>query len=242
MRTTEQIYNIKKNISDPISYRNFLNRDQVDYLISLFEKDDEIESPYSDKVHKNTGPITLDLYRYYDDVVVSKILRDLTTIIGNYEITAAFFFKTDYPHVIHNDDTYELPNTVYKAITLPLKVYPEKISECPKLCFFDQFYFQGPAKFFHSDKDIPTFYNKQIYNYSEVENLSDKKFDKDIYEKYFTHTKLKWFEGLSLHSVLDWIPGNALIFDSVRLHCASDFRKLGIKEKLGISIFTKKSL
>jgi GTP-binding protein LepA len=35
-------------------------------------------------------------------------------------------------------------------------------------------------------------------------------------------------------------PLQALIFDSVRLHCASDFRKLNIQSKLGISIFTKK--
>jgi hypothetical protein len=57
---------------------------------------------------------------------------------------------------------------------------------------------------------------------------------------YFTHLKPQWLEGLSLHSALDWIPGNALVFDSTRLHCASDFRASGIKSKLGISVFTKK--
>lgn len=240
MRSQEQIDILKKHISDPISHQNFLNDNEVKYLIYLFENEDSIASPYSGKLHKNTGPVTLDLSSYYNDPVVAKILRDLTTIIGTYEITTAFFFQTDYPHIIHNDDTYELPTGVYKGITLPLKIYPEKSSEYPKLCFFNQFYFHGPSKFFNSDKDIATFYNKQIYDYSKVENLSNKKFDENTYEKYFTHTKLKWFEGLSLHSVLDWIPGNALIFDSVRLHCASDFRKLGIQAKLGISVFTKK--
>jgi hypothetical protein len=38
---------------------------------------------------------------------------------------------------------------------------------------------------------------------------------------------------------LKWKPTDALVFDSVRLHCASDFRKLNIQSKLGISIFTK---
>jgi hypothetical protein len=55
-----------------------------------------------------------------------------------------------------------------------------------------------------------------------------------------THLKPQWLEGLSLHSTLDWVPGNIMIFDSLRLHCASDFRKLGIRSKTAISIFTKK--
>ena len=48
-----------------------------------------------------------------------------------------------------------------------------------------------------------------------------------------------WLSGLTFWGTLDWRPGNALIFDSTRLHCASDFRQQGIKSKLGISIFTK---
>jgi hypothetical protein len=108
----------------------------------------------------------------------------------------------------------------------------------PKLCFFDQFYFHGPSKFFNGDTTIPTYYNKQVYDYKDINGLVSTPFvDND---NYFTHLKLQWLEGLSLHSALDWVPGNAIVFDSVRLHCASDFRKLGIKSKLGISIFTKK--
>jgi hypothetical protein len=108
----------------------------------------------------------------------------------------------------------------------------------PKLCFFDQFYFHGPSKFFNGDESIPTYYNKQVYDYQDVSGLVNGVFSDN--NNYFTHLKPQWLEGLSLHSSLDWIPGHALIFDSVRLHCASDFRNLGIKSKLGISIFTKK--
>jgi len=234
MRTIEDINEIKERISDPFSYKNFLATNDLIYLISLFDDHQD------NKIYKNTGPITLDLVHYYDNHLIKKILNKIKEIIGNYEVTSAFFFKTDYPHVIHNDDTYLLPNNVYKAITIPLKLYTEKLIGYPKLCFFDQFYFHGPAKFFNKDTDIPTYYNKQIYDYSDVDNIATEEFDKELYEKYFTHVKPKWLEGLSLHSVLDWIPGNALIFDSVRLHCASDFRKLNIQAKLGISIFTKK--
>ena len=109
------------------------------------------------------------------------------------------------------------------------------------LCFFDQHYFHGPSKFFKDSTNIPTYYNKQLYEYSQVDGiLEHNTIDEECYQKYFTHLKHKWLEGLSLHSVLPWTPGSCIIFDSVRLHCSSDFRKMGIKSKLGISIFTKK--
>lgn len=237
MRTIEQISSIKKNITQPFSVINFLSSTDINYLINLYEQAYKLQSPYSGLINKNTGPTTLNLNLFKTDAVIQKIISDLEDHIGKFEITAAFFFHTDYPHIIHNDDTFELPENVYKGITLPLRL--EGFSgHYPKLCFFDQFYFHGPAKFFKGSKDIPTYYNKQIYNYDDIDGLTSKDFV-DHY-KYFTHLKPQWLEGLSLHSTLDWIPNNALIFDSVRLHCASDFRNLGIKSKLAISIFTKK--
>jgi hypothetical protein len=126
---------------------------------------------------------------------------------------------------------------VYKGITLPLRIDGNAV---PDLCFFDQFYFQGPAKFFNGDENIPTYYNKQVYNYDNVEgNVGSLIIDESTRVNYFTHLKSKWLNGLSLWGTLKWKPGNALIFDSTRLHCASDFRRQGIKNKLGISIFTK---
>lgn len=232
MRTSGQISRIKETVTDPISITNFLSVDEIGYLIRLFETASQLE-----KTYKNTGPITLDINQHTSDPVISSVLKKIEHYIGKFELTAAFFFRAEYPHIIHNDDTFELPDTVYKAITLPL--YLEDFNNLyPKLCFFDQFYFHGPAKFFKGDYNIPTYYNKQVYNYCDVDNLVDTDFIDS--QQYFTHLKPQWLNGLSLHSTLDWIPGNALIFDSVRLHCASDFRNLGIKSKLGISIFTKR--
>jgi len=231
MRNKDSINKIKARISDPYAIENFLSKEDVDHLISLYsEEQDNTNSPV---VYKNTGPVTLDLKNYITDLVITKILEKLKLAIGSFEITAAFFFYTETPHIIHNDDTFELPD-VYKAITIPLHIDGTAI---PKLCFFDQFYFQGPAKFFNSGKDIPTYYNKQVYDYTDVDNIIDQPFiDK---HQYFTHLKPHWLQGLSLHSAIDWIPTQAIIFDSVRLHCASDFTQQGIKSKLGISIFTK---
>jgi len=235
MRTQEQIDKIKQRIEDPYEVKDFLTTEEVSYLINLFESNkNNVNSP---TVYKNTGPVTLDLLLFIKDPVVSKILEQLISTIGPFEITAAFFFFTDYPHIIHNDDTFELPDNVYKGITLPLRIDGNAV---PDLCFFDQFYFQGPAKFFNGDENIPTYYNKQVYNYDNVEgNVGSLIIDESTRVSYFTHLKSKWLNGLSLWGTLKWKPGNALIFDSTRLHCASDFRRQGIKNKLGISIFTK---
>lgn len=234
MRSQEDIALIKSRITDPYSVTDFLSQTDIEHLIQLFESH-ELEP---NKVYKNTGPITLDIKPHLIDPVVSKVIDKLVKEIGPFEITAGFFFTTNYPHIIHNDDTFELPDGVYKAITIPLKAYGS--DRIPKLCFFDQFYFHGPAKFFHGDADIPTYYNKQVYDYTDVDGIADSMLiDESTRVTYLTHLKPTWLKGLTLWGTLDWKPTSALIFDSVRLHCASDFRQLGIGSKLGISIFTK---
>jgi len=227
MRSQEQINKIKQHISDPYSVEHFVSEEDIVELISIYNQ--------NIKTVKNTGPVTVDINTLLDEPVFQRLLAGIRTEIGPFEFTAGLFFKTDYPHIIHNDDTFELPDTVYKAITIPLAVEGAGI---PKLCFFDQFYFHGPAKFFNGDNNIPTYYNQQVYDYTNVDSVVDQPFTDE--HRYFTHLKPHWLEGLSLHSAIDWIPTQAIIFDSVRLHCASDFRQLGIKSKLGLSIFTKR--
>jgi hypothetical protein len=233
IRSQEDIERIKNRITDPYEVNDFISQEDVDHLISLFEHHAD-----NSKIYKNTGPITLDLNQYFNDLVIKKILINLKEQIGPFDVTAAFFFSTTYPHIIHNDDTYELPD-VYKGITIPLKIYGS--DQLPKLCFFDQFYFQGPAKFFAEDADIPTYYNKQVYDYKDLDGVVDGMLiDEATRVTYLTHLKPKWLTGLSFWGALNWKPKSALIFDSTRLHCANDFRKQGISRKLGISIFTKK--
>jgi len=238
MRTKEQIDNIKKNFSDPYIVENFLTQNDINHLIDLYENG----TPVQPKVYKNTGPITLNITNYLDDNVVMDIINRLKIMIGDFDITAGFWFWTDYPHIIHNDDLFQLPDTMYKGITIPLMLDNDSnSSELPKLCFFEQCYFHGPSKFFNGDTEVPTFYNKQIYEYSEVDGILDyDAIDDKLYQEYFTHLKRKWLKGLSFKSALPWKPGSCIIFDSVRLHCASDFRKLGYVSKMGISIFTKR--
>lgn len=231
MRTQEQIDKIKKTFSEPRAVSNFLLSTEIDHLVNLYESNNNYH------VHKQTGPVTLDISYVLDDTVIQSLLKRIEQEIGPFEIAAGLFFRTDYPHIIHNDDTYELPNTVYKAIAMPLQL-TGNVSAVPRLCFFDQYYFHGPAKFFNGDSNVIGHFNEHVYSYENVDSSVQTPFlDKT---RYFTHLKPQWLNGLSLYSTLPWVPSSAIIFDSVQLHCASDFRSQGITSKLGLSIFTKR--
>jgi hypothetical protein len=215
--------------TDTIYVEQFLHREEISYLIELFNKSEN-------KIYKNTGPITCN--SIMSDPMLEIIAERLRPLIGNFKIYSAAYFNVKTPHIIHNDDEKSFPLT-YKAITLPLKLdYTRETSELPNLCIFDQYYLEGPSKFFNGDDNIPTYYNQQVYEYSKVENKSTSDINQHQFRKYLTHLKPKWLNGLSINSMHPWQPGSAIIFDALKLHCASDFRKIGISSKLGISIFT----
>ena len=105
-----------------------------------------------DKIHKNTGPVTLNIMdENWSDPVLSSIKARLHDILGDFNILAAFFFYVESPHIIHNDDSYVLPET-YKGITLPLQITHQDGNQGePSLCFFNQYYLEGPSKFFNGE-------------------------------------------------------------------------------------------
>jgi hypothetical protein len=227
MRTKEEKDQIIKNYSDPYEVEGYFKDNEIKFLIDEFKKS-------SSKIFKNTGPITVNFdindpkYLWLKNKIISQL--------GTVDFTASFFFYTDRPHVIHNDDTYELPK-VYKGITIPLE-YLGGFSH-PYLCFFDQYYLEGPAKFFKGGVNYPEFYNKNVTDYKDVQGLTNEGISETFRLKYLTHLKSEWLEGLSVNNVLPWRPGNMLVFDSTKLHCASNFLQYGIRSKLGVSVFTK---
>lgn len=227
MRTEQEKQAIIETFSEPVSIENFISQEEILELVNEFNNSKE-------KIHKNTGPITVNIDFTKQPFI--NLLDKIKTIVGNVEVTAGFFFYTETPHIIHNDDTYELPR-VFKGITIPLEYVGG--TRYPYLCFFHQYYLEGPAKFFKGGVDFPEHYNKHINNYTDVRNLSDRPIPKVVYDLYIDHLNPEWLEGLSFDRAMPWKPGNVIVFDSVRLHCASNFLKQGIKSKLGISIFTK---
>ena len=217
---------ILSNLEETYFIENFVTKQDISQLIDSWHQS-------KNKVYKKTGPVTSNIENH-DTPVLDKIKKKIKELYPNSEVMSGHFFYVNYPHIIHNDDSYKLPK-IYKAFNIPLKYEGD---ELPYLCFFDQIYLDGPSKFFKGETHVETHHNKIIYDYENVLGKTDEPFDSHIKEKYFTHLKDEWLEGLSFNSAHHWQPGNAIVFDCCRLHSASDFRK-NVKSKLGLSIFTQ---
>ncbi len=230
---------ILAHTDSPYSIENCMTEQDIEELIDIWEDSDN-------KEYKNTGPITSKIENF-NSPALSKI-RDLiyfSDYAGDIEIWHAFFFCVDKPHIIHIDDRIDTLPLIYKAFTFPLRL--DGGVEEPYLMFFDQFYLDGPSKFFNGESDKTKGHHEAlqfskmprsmcVYEYSNVIGRSTIPFTTEI---NISHIKESWLEGLSFNSAHKWKPGNAIVFDSCRLHCASDFKSIGVKSKLGISIFTK---
>jgi len=227
-RTQEDKDFILERLEETYYIENFIDKKDIEELCNMFYNK-------SNKVHKNTGPITAAIKDYNIDVL-KKIENKIYKLYPDSEIYHGMFFYVERPHIIHNDDNREKWPKIYKAFNIPLEYEGE---EEPHLCFFDQVYLEGPSKFFKGEQDVETHYNTIVNDYKDVLGKTDEPFDSIMKEKYLTHLKDQWLEGLSFNSAHNWTPGNAIVFDCCRLHCASDFTKIGVKNKLGISIFTK---
>lgn len=229
MRTKEQIDLIKRTQSDPIQLHNVLDTKKIDFLLNYYYAQEKIE--------KNTGPKVV--YVKEGDNVIDDILVQLRKDFGNFKVRACHFFDVENPHILHIDDGKDLPNT-YKAFTIPLWV---ESGDCDKikLVMFDQYYYGGPVKFFKEEvfEEEVIFYNTHLYEYTDVENLVNTNIPNTIKTKMLSHLKDKWLEGLSVHSCFSWTIGSIIAFDSLRIHCSSNFKNAGIKRKIGLSIFTE---
>tara|TARA_B100001287_G_scaffold45673_1_gene34729 strand:+ start:57539 stop:58234 length:696 start_codon:yes stop_codon:yes gene_type:complete len=227
MRQQQQINKIKQTHSDPTQFVNILSEDKINFLIEHYEQSDK-------KIEKNTGPIMLTVNE--GDGIIDDILKLLRQMYGNFNVRSAHFFDVKDPHIIHVDDGKELPDS-FKAFTIPLRVIGNDASKA-KLIMFDQYYYGGAAKFMKNGPAVKkTFYNTHLYIYDDVQGLNDKGIPEE-YKGMLSHLKESWYDGLSIKSYFPWTIGSIICFDSLRLHCASNFKTENIERKLGLSIFT----
>lgn len=226
MRTQQQIDKIKQGQGDPFSIPDIPTEGLLDYY---FANQDSV-------IEKNTGPRVLKVDPSLE--IFSNLLLALKSRVDNCEIRYMHYFDVTDPHIIHNDDEFEYPNC-YKAFTIPLKIY--STTDDIKLVVFDQYYYGGPAKFVNGDDTSGwnVHYNTFLSTYSTVQNIKlYSTIQEDFKNNYLTHLKDSWLWGLSINKALPWRVGDALCFDSLALHCSSDFKSKGIERKIGISIFT----
>tara|TARA_R100000152_G_C6767311_1_gene192487 strand:- start:166 stop:1035 length:870 start_codon:yes stop_codon:yes gene_type:complete len=63
-------------------------------------------------------------------------------------------------------------------------------------------------------------------------------FNKNHYEKYLSHQPYEDLQGLEIDRIIEWHPGDVITFDRSTIHCASNFLKEGVTEKLAVAMFT----
>jgi hypothetical protein len=227
MRTDEQILSIKETQSPPVQLYNVLSNDKIKSLIDFYST-----NPKEEKV---TGPVVS--YVEEGQGIIDDILLLLRNTFGNFNVRVAHYFDVKHPHIIHIDDHYRYPNS-YKAFTIPLEIRGTTENKA-NLIFFDQYYYGGPAKFINkgNSKDMPVHFNEFITSYENVHNINDQGIH-PYYLEMLSHLKEEWYEGLSIQKHIPWTIGSIIAFDSLQLHCASNFLKTGATSKLGLSIFT----
>lgn len=225
MRTQDQINYLTKLHSQPYAIKNIVDTESlINYYFANEEK----------VITKNTGPRVLKIEN--DHVLLQPILEHMQKNLKPFTVRYAHFFDVTDPHIIHNDDEFEFPNS-YKAFTIPLNIYGE--SDDIKLIVFDQYYYGGPAKFFNGEPDIENvYYNKPLTEYTNVVGTNNKGIEESFKKDYLGHLKDSWIEGLSIRDTLDWCIGDILCFDSLSLHCSSNFKSKNVERKIGLSIFT----
>ncbi len=230
MRTSDQIFKMKKNLGKAVQVDSFLSNEEIQRLIQEFDSAEN-------KEHKKTGPICS--YFKADTIFEQKI----HSLVGPCKILSnSLFFKTSVPHILHMDAPKDLGRTPYKAILLPLKIEAELPLQPMDLSFFlfEQWWFGEPAKFFKGEQDIYSPHNLPIYDYKNIEGLNHgAPINPELRTKWLSHLRSSWLEGLSVDSQFDWKIGSAIVFDSIQIHCSSDFTKYGVTSKLGLSIFTE---
>ena len=228
MRTQEQIARVKQGEGDPFLMTTTVSRQEIDNILEFYFNSNDV-------IEKNTGPKVLKIEE--DNPVLAPIIKRIKNEVGDFNIRYAHVFDVTAPHMIHNDDVDEYPDS-YKAFTMPLKIYGN--TDDISLVVFDQYYYGGAVKFVNGENTDgwQAYYNQYLTNYDNVEGTNNRGIDIAFRKKYLTHLKDSWIEGLSVNQVLPWKIGEILCFDSLALHCSTDFRNVGVKRKIGLSIFT----
>jgi len=228
MRTQEQINRVKKGESEPFLMETVVSQQEIDSILEFYFNSNNV-------IEKNTGPKVLKIEE--DNPVLAPIIQRIKNEVGEFDIRYAHVFDVTAPHMIHNDDVDEYPDS-YKAFTMPLKIYGD--TDDISLVVFDQYYYGGAVKFVNGADTAgwQAYYNQYLTDYSNVEGTNNQGIDNNFRKKYLTHLEDSWIEGLSIRKALPWKIGGILCFDSLALHCSTDFRNVGVKQKIGLSIFT----
>lgn len=248
----------KDIIHDPDIYF-FENDDEPSYVIEDFIDEEErtflhnfFDYEYAktgeninNKVMHITHPITYTVIR---DMLESRIKKEFGedivfySDVSNDPISVSDqFFKIERPYRLHTDSVTHIPGyRPYKDIIIPIST--DNAEEKTYYFTCNQRYKSRAAQFNYgfNHSYFPSYsnvYREKPYEQYGVENVEYGKMDMDFIRKY--HYGIEEFEsvyeGISIEKIFEWIPRNAIVQDTCVIHSSVDFRKYGIKWKIGLT-------
>ena len=140
------------------------------------------------------------------------------------------YYNSPRPFAVHSDGLSARGGVkpVNCSVLIPLIWSPA--SSSTHTIFFDQldenpnhsktFYTHTEGKRFvpGSKKEIPT-----CTDYTTLINMIDEPFNQKIYDQQLSHMNYDDLYGLTVHKSIKWNVGDAIKFESNRLHCSADF-------------------
>lgn len=197
-------------------YENILTEDQVEEISSL--RTDANRITYFGEHNK-------------------QIITHLKDFFGQFDVrpfrTGGRYFFAKHPYAVHSDGLSakggEQP--VNTTVIVPLKWGPPSAST--HTVFFDQFNeepMHGKQFFAHTTRAKNNIGFETTAD--GITNMTDQPFNREIYDEHLSYMDYDDLRGLTHNTITEWKRGDAIKFESNRLHCSSDFVAHGLRFKL----------
>tara|TARA_Y100001970_G_C14226017_1_gene855729 strand:+ start:560 stop:1255 length:696 start_codon:yes stop_codon:yes gene_type:complete len=224
---------IKKFEKKPSVIRNFLNNQEIESFLKLYE-----ELPV--EVNNLRQKIVKKKWSTNYLVKFQKIYKEkLEKVIGQFSMdnpktkdgdeSLGLFQESFMPVGLHVDTGFDFDKIIYKQVLIPL------YGEGETVIFKNRFYGCSTTFSINPKELSAKGYNKRSSEHIRIYNK--KPFDKDMYKRYLQHEEIDNLKGMEIEMVYKWRLGEILIFDRTNLHCSSSNLK---EKKIGFTTSTKK--
>jgi len=218
--------------------QGYLGKSDLVYLSTL-----EDSNP-NKKVVSKSRVFGLDLSR-----ATSFLMPILKTLFNgqSFKITGGNFFRTNVPYRLHADTGIDENAKPFRIVVIPIsfELNDPKLPYLPEynaLMISNQRWFHQAAFFMKGEEEkFPLKsqeYNQPVNQYELIYNRQET-ISRECHAHLFDHLIYDNFEGIDVHSVLSWKPGDILTFDRTSIHTATNFHKANVKTKIALSIFTE---
>ena len=231
---------IKKLESKPKILKNFINKNEIDKFLKLYEELPIAVNNIKQKVVKKrwTDGYGKELELLFKERLKSEIgefkMDNLITEDG--KECFGLFQESYNPLKLHVDAGFNLNDLIFKQTLIPLSKFGQTI------IFKNRFY--GVSTNFTKNKDELKENNPDAYKKGKnarsdehVGKYGEAPFSQNDYDKYLKHEDINNLRGLELDLAYEWNLGDLLIFDRTCLHCSSCNIE---NKKIGLTTFTKK--